>query len=80
MGVRAVLSLLNATADSEPKVMCLRSNAIVESSLIDCVEATKKVAEAIEMKDFEKALESRGPYVYLSVIYVIFLSHSSFLL
>lgn len=73
MGAHAILSLLNATEESETKVMCLKKNAIIESSLVDCVQATKKVAEAIQNKDFEKALEYRGSYVIIRNNSIIFL-------
>ncbi|VVC25288.1 ATP-dependent 6-phosphofructokinase,ATP-dependent 6-phosphofructokinase, eukaryotic- [Cinara cedri] len=61
MGAHAVLSLLEATHESEPKVVCLKANVIVTSSLVECVKNTSEVAEAISKKDFDRALKLRGP-------------------
>jgi len=61
MGAIAVLSLLEATNESESKVVCLKENKIVKLSLIECVNTTLKIEKAINDKDFQKALELRGP-------------------
>lgn len=63
MGAHAVLSILEATAESEPKVVCLNNNTIVQQSLMECVKNTLEITKAIEMKDFDKALKLRGTYV-----------------
>lgn len=65
MGAHAVLSILDATGDSESKVICLKANTIVSLSLMECVKNTLEIANAIDQKDFNKALELRGPYVIL---------------
>lgn len=70
MGAHAVLSLLASTAETEPKVVCLKANVIVTLSLMECIKNTLDVAEAIKRKDFEKALNLRGPYVLLYYNYV----------
>lgn len=61
MGAHAVLALLEDTPDSETSVICLQENSIVKMSLMGCVRSTLEVAKAIEQKDFDKALELRGP-------------------
>jgi len=63
MGAHAVLCLLEATAESEPKVVCLNANIIVHQSLMKCVKSTLEIGKAIEQKEFEKALDLRGQYV-----------------
>jgi len=64
MGAHAVLCLLEATKESEPKVVCLNANTIEHQSLMECVRNTLEISKAIEQKDFDKALTLRGPYVY----------------
>ncbi|XP_060859011.1 ATP-dependent 6-phosphofructokinase-like [Metopolophium dirhodum] len=60
MGAHAVLCLLEDTAETEPKVVCLNANTIVHQSLMDCVKRTLEIGKAIEQKDFDRALELRG--------------------
>ncbi|KAL5237759.1 hypothetical protein ACI65C_005169 [Semiaphis heraclei] len=60
MGAHAVFCLLEATAESEPKVVCLNANTIVHQSLMKCVKSTLEIGKAIEQKDFDKALNLRG--------------------
>ncbi|KAE9525601.1 hypothetical protein AGLY_014128, partial [Aphis glycines] len=60
MGAHAVLCLLEATKTSEPKVVCLNANTIEHQSLMKCVKSTFEIANAIEQKDFDKALKLRG--------------------
>lgn len=65
MGAYAIFSLLNAMDENSQdenvaKVICLKSNMIIESSLLDCVQSTRNVAEAIKNKDFKAALDFRG--------------------
>ncbi|XP_022177288.1 ATP-dependent 6-phosphofructokinase-like [Myzus persicae] len=61
MGAHAVFCLLEATAESEPKVVCLNANTIVHQSLMECVKSTSEIGKAVEEKDFDKALQLRGP-------------------
>lgn len=63
MGAHAVFCLLEATAESEPKVVCLNANTIIHQSLMKCVKSTLEIGKAIEQKDFDKALNLRGQYV-----------------
>jgi len=61
MGAIAVLSLLEATNESEANVICLKANNIIKLSLTECVNTTLEVEKAIERRDFQKALKLRGP-------------------
>jgi 6-phosphofructokinase 1 len=60
LGYQAVITLLNAKPEDEPVVMCTRANRIVPLPLMECVEKTKAVAEAIAAKDYEKAMSLRS--------------------
>ncbi|CAI6355017.1 unnamed protein product [Macrosiphum euphorbiae] len=60
MGAHAVFCLLEDTAETEPKVVCLNANTIVHQSLMDCVKSTLEIGKAIQQKDFDKALKLRG--------------------
>ncbi len=60
MGHAAVDAVLNATSDTEPQLIGLRNNRIVQSPLMQCVEKTRAVAAAIAAHDYEKAMELRG--------------------
>lgn len=73
MGAHAVMSLLEATDTSETKVVCIKANEIVNLSLMECVNNTLEVGKAIERKDFQRALELRGSYVYANTIKIIFI-------
>lgn len=63
MGAYATITLLESTCETETKVICLNDNKIVKLSLMECVKKTMQVAEAIDQKDFSRALDFRGPYV-----------------
>jgi len=60
MGHAAVEAVLSATQETEPRLIGLRNNRIVQSPLMECVERTRAVAEAIAARDYERALELRG--------------------
>ncbi len=60
MGHAAVETLLKVQPDDEPQLIGMRGNRIVQSSLMQCVEKTRAVAEAVAAKDYEKAMELRG--------------------
>jgi 6-phosphofructokinase 1 len=61
VGNAAVLELLAATPDSEPQLFGMRYNRVGHLPLMDCVRQTQAVAEAIARKDYERAMELRGP-------------------
>ncbi len=60
MGCEAVEAVLDAAPDTEPQLICLRGNRIVRAPLMECVEKSRAVGEAIEAHDFERAMDLRG--------------------
>lgn len=60
MGHAAVEAALSATPETEPQLIGLRHNRIVQTPLMLCVERTHAVAEAIANHDYERALDLRG--------------------
>jgi len=60
MGHAAVEAALSATSESEPQLIGLRHNRIVQTPLMLCVERTHAVAEAIANHEYERALDLRG--------------------
>jgi 6-phosphofructokinase 1 len=60
MGFTAVETLLNSPPEAEPQLISIRGNRITTLPLMYCVEQTHAVAEAIQAKDFEKAMELRS--------------------
>lgn len=60
MGHAAVEAILSATPETEPQLICLRGNRIVQTPLMKCVEQTRAVAEAIAAHDYEQAMNLRG--------------------
>ncbi len=59
-GVAAVEEILAATPDSPAYVIGLRGNRITQAPLMECVEKTLAVNEAIKAGDYQKAMELRG--------------------
>lgn len=60
MGTEAVLALMEATATSQPVVIALSGNQTVRVPLMQCVEKTLAVAQAMGSKRFKEAQELRG--------------------
>lgn len=60
-GVEAVKAVLEATPKTESKFISIIENKIVRKPLIEAVQSTQKLAEAIKAKDFKRALDLRGP-------------------
>jgi 6-phosphofructokinase 1 len=60
LGYEAVTTLLKAKPEDEPVVVGTKANHIKHFSLVDCVEKTRAVAEAIAAKDYEKAMKLRS--------------------
>ncbi|KAI9663339.1 MAG: 6-phosphofructokinase, alpha subunit [Alyxoria varia] len=58
-GVEAVDAVLTATPDTPSPVICIVENKIVRKPLLDAVRMTHEVSEAIEAKEFEKAMSMR---------------------
>jgi len=60
MGAEAVLTLMEATSDTEPCVVSLDGNQTVRVPLMGCVLKTQAVARAMADKDFDEAVKMRG--------------------
>ncbi len=60
-GVEAVNAVLEATPETPSKFIAIIENKIVRNPLIEAVKSTQEVAEAIKVKDFNRALDLRGP-------------------
>lgn len=58
-GVEAVKAVLEATPETPTPVISIIENKIVRQNLMDAVKATHQVAEAIEKKDFDRAMQLR---------------------
>lgn len=60
MGIEAVLTLMEATPNSEAKVVSLVANTSVSVPLMECVHKTQAVARAMGTKNWEVAVQLRG--------------------
>ena len=60
-GVEAVNAVLEATPETPSKFIAIIENQIVRNPLIEAVASTQEVAKAIAAKDYERALDLRGP-------------------
>ena len=60
LGYDAVVTLLKAKPEDDPVVVGTRANHIKHFSLVECVERTRAVTEAIAAKDYEKAMHLRS--------------------
>jgi len=60
LGHAAVEKILSADPDEEPQLIGLRGNRITSTPLMDCVEKTHEVAEAIAVHDYDRAMDLRG--------------------
>ncbi|GME68284.1 unnamed protein product [[Candida] boidinii] len=58
-GVAAVDAVLESTPETPSPMIGIEENKIVRKPLVDAVELTKSVAEAISNKDFKKAIALR---------------------
>jgi len=61
LGYEAVSAALEARQEQEPIVVGTRANRIVRLPLVECVERTRQVAEAIQARDYERAMSLRSP-------------------
>jgi 6-phosphofructokinase 1 len=61
MGAEAVDAVLSAGPDDEPVLIGIRNNKIIRQPLMYCVAKTREINEAIQMLDFDRAMELRGP-------------------
>ena len=60
LGHAAVETILADSPESDPKLIGITGNRITKSPLMECVERTNSVAQAIQDKDYDSALEMRG--------------------
>ncbi|TBU48824.1 6-phosphofructokinase [Dichomitus squalens] len=60
-GVEAVEALLEATPETPSYMIGVRENKITRVPLMDAVKMTREVADAINEKDFERAMSLRDP-------------------
>ncbi|KAI0775182.1 6-phosphofructokinase [Trametes elegans] len=60
-GVEAVEALLEATPDTPSYMIGVRENKITRVPLMEAVQMTRQVSEAISQKDFKKAMSLRDP-------------------
>ncbi|GJJ08561.1 hypothetical protein Clacol_002780 [Clathrus columnatus] len=60
-GVEAVNALLEATPSTPSYMIGMRENKIIRIPLVEAVNMTRAVAQAINEKDFEKAMSLRDP-------------------
>jgi 6-phosphofructokinase 1 len=60
VGRAAVEALIDNDPLSEPQLFGMRYNHITNLPLMDCVEKTHAVTEAVNSRDYERAMELRG--------------------
>ncbi|KAG8042523.1 hypothetical protein G9C98_005157 [Cotesia typhae] len=60
MGAEAVMALMEATSNTEACVVTLDGNQAVRLPLMDCVNRTKAVAQAMADKNWDLAVQLRG--------------------
>lgn len=60
MGVEAVDVVMTANRDTEAVLVGIQDNKIVRLPLMYCVQQTQTINEAIEARDFQRAMELRG--------------------
>ncbi len=60
LGYDAVVTILKAKTTDEPLLVGMRANRIVHYPLMDCVTKTRAIADAINARDYEKAIELRS--------------------
>jgi len=60
LGYEAVITILSAKTEDEPVLIGTRANRIIHLPLMECVERTRQVAQAINAKDYEKAMALRS--------------------
>ncbi|KAG5651348.1 hypothetical protein H0H81_009011 [Sphagnurus paluster] len=60
-GVEAISALLESTPETPSYMIGMRENKITRIPLMEAVEMTRAVAQAVSDKDFEKAMSLRDP-------------------
>ena len=60
MGHEAVKTILMANPDDEPVVIGIKNNRMTRIPLMECIQTTLAVGEAIDAKDYERAMDLRS--------------------
>lgn len=60
VGVDAAQLLLEATEETEPTVVGIHHNKVIRTPLMEAVRQTREIADLIEARDYEGAIEARG--------------------
>ncbi|MEW6403968.1 MAG: 6-phosphofructokinase [Chloroflexota bacterium] len=60
LGYEAVITVLNAKPEDDPILVGTKANRITRLPLMECVQKTRQVAEAINARDYEKAMSLRS--------------------
>ncbi len=60
VGVEAADELLSTSAEGESKLIGMRYNRLTRQPLMECVQKTQSVGEALAAHDYAKAMELRG--------------------
>ena len=60
LGYEAVITILSAKPEDEPVLVGIKANRIIRLPLMECVERTRQVAQAINARDYEKAMTLRS--------------------
>jgi 6-phosphofructokinase 1 len=60
LGYEAVITVLDAKPEDEPVLVGTKANRIIRLPLMECVERTRQVAQAIQERDYEKAMSLRS--------------------
>jgi len=59
-GYEAVQTILTAKPEDEPVIIGIKNNRMTRIPLMDCIQKTQAVAEAINAKDYEHAMDLRS--------------------
>jgi len=60
MGYEAVQTILNAKPEDEPVVIGIKNNRMTRIPLMECIQKTQAVTDAIAAKDYERAMDLRS--------------------
>ena len=60
MGYEAIQTILNAKPDDEPVIIGIKNNRMTRLPLMDCIQKTQAVPEAIAAKEYERAMDLRS--------------------
>jgi 6-phosphofructokinase 1 len=60
LGYEAVVTILSARPEDEPVLVGTKANRVMRLPLMECVEKTRQVAQAINARDYEKAMALRS--------------------